>query len=166
MELNELHILKHCARTQRHGHSITSGIRGIGRPCIDLPSPASGQYDRASRQHELATGSFIQHHGPAATSIVDDEIHGKVMIQSLNALLPIHLGNQYSYHLVPRRIPARAQDAASAVGSLPSERELPADFVELGPPSDQFLNPVRAFFHKNSHGLLPTEPVPRFERIG
>jgi len=79
-ELNELHILKHRARAQCHGHSITGGVRGIGRPRIDLPGPAGGQHDRASRQHELATRPFIQHNGPAATSGVDHEIYGKVMI--------------------------------------------------------------------------------------
>jgi hypothetical protein len=52
------------------------------------------------------------------------------------------------------------------MGSLPSERELAADFIELGPPPDQFLNPFRSFFHEDPHGFLPAEPMTRFERIG
>jgi hypothetical protein len=134
-----------------HGHPITSGIRGIGRPRIDLPGPTGGQHDCASREHELATRPFIQHNGPAAISGIDHEIHRKVVIQSLNTFLPIHLSNQDSYHLIPRRIPARAQNAASTVSCLPGKRELAADFVELGPPPDQFLNPL---------GPSSTRPAP------
>ena len=83
------------------------------------------------------------------------------MIQSLNTRLTIHLGDQHSYHLVPCRIPSCAQDTASAMGSLPSERELAADFIELGPPPDQFLNPFRSFFHEDPHGFLRLRILPR-----
>ena len=166
MELHELHIHQQGSGPQGHRHAVARGIAWICGTRVDLARSTGRQDHGAGRQHGALSRHFVQDNGAATTPVHYRQVDGKPSIQPLNARLPGRIGHQRPHHFIAGGIASRTEDAAPAVCSFPGERKPFADFVELRPPGDQFLNPFRSFFHQDSHGLATTEAVTGFQRIG
>ena len=166
MELDELHVLQHGARPKRHRHPVAGRVRRIGRSGKDLSCSAGGQHDGPGRQEEPSPGMLVKDKRPGAAAAFDDQVDGKMIVQPLDASLPHRFTDQHAHHLVSGRVAASSQDTASAVRRFASEGKFASGFVELGAPSDEFLNPCRPLFDQHAHRLLAAQPMTGFERVG
>src|SRR5262245_19032923 len=166
MKLDKLHVFQHVAVTKGHRHTVTCRVRRVGCTGIDLACPTGRQYHGSCREYKTPARMLVQHECSATSTLFDDQIHRKMIVQTLDALLLHRFSDQDPHHFVASRIATSPEYAAAAMRCLPRKGKFSSGLVEFSAPSDQLLDALWAFLNERKHRILATETMAGLEPIG
>src|SRR5215813_386701 len=166
MKLDKLHVLQYGAGTKGHRHTISCRVRRVGCTGIDLACAARRQYHGSCRKDKTSARMLVQHECSATSAVFDDQIHRKMIVHTLDALLLHCFSDQDPHHFVASRIATSPENATAAVRGFSGKGKFSTGLVEFGAPSDQLLDPLRSFFDEHTHCILATETMAGLERVG